>query len=196
MLSGATSCIAAAPGFGRRRRVDHGRQHAVVDLDLLGRVPRLRVGVGDDDGDVIADIAHLALREHRMGAGLHRRAVLGMDLPAADEAADLVRGDVGAGEHRHHAGRAVRRGGVDLVDRRVRVRRAQEIGVGLAGTVDVVDVVALAGDEADIFLALDGGADAVALMMSLPELALIASRVIRRPWRRGAPSRARPARSP
>ena len=153
-------------GFAPGRRlaalavIDDRRQHAVVDHDLLRRVPRLRVGVGDDDGDVVADIAHLALRERGMGARLHRRAVLGMDHPAADEAADLVGRDVVAGEDRDHARRLQRRRRVDLVDRRMRVRRAQEIGVGLAGTVDVVDVMALAGDEADVFLALDGGADA------------------------------------
>ncbi len=50
--------LAGARGLGR---IDHGRQLGVVDLDLLGRVARLRIGVGDDDGDVIADIAHLAL---------------------------------------------------------------------------------------------------------------------------------------
>ena len=60
--------------------------------------------------------------------------------------------DVGAGEDRDDARRLQRRGSVDLVDRRMRVRRAQEIGVGLARTIDVVDVVALAGDEADVFL--------------------------------------------
>ena len=53
-----------------------------------------------------------------------------------------------------------RGGGIDPVDRRMGVRRTNEIGVGLAWAVDVVDVVALAGDEADVFLAFDGGADA------------------------------------
>jgi hypothetical protein len=46
--------------------------------------------------------------------------------------------------------------GVDRLDGGVRVRRAHEIGVGLARTVDVVGVAALAGDEANIFLATDG----------------------------------------
>jgi hypothetical protein len=35
----------------------------------------------------------------------------------------------------------------------VRVRRANEHGVGLAGAVDIVGVLALAGDEALVFLA-------------------------------------------
>ena len=50
---------------GRLGEVGDGRQHAVIDVDLLGRVARLRVGLGDDDGDVVADVAHLAVRERR-----------------------------------------------------------------------------------------------------------------------------------
>jgi len=37
---------------------------------------------------------------------------------------------------------------------------AQQIGVGLARTIDVVGIVTLAGQEAEIFLAADGGTDA------------------------------------
>ena len=64
-----------------------------------------------------------------------------------------------AGEHREHARHAGRGLGVDRFDRGVGVRRADEIGIGLAGPVDVVGVVALAGDEAAIFLAAHRGAD-------------------------------------
>ena len=142
------------------RRVDDGRQLAIVDDDLLRRFARLRISVGDDDGDMVADIADLALSERRMSAGLHRRSVLRMDHPAADEAADLVGRDVVAGEDRNHARGFQGGGSVDLLDRRMRVRRAQKIGVSLSRTVDVVDVVPLAGDEANVFAALDGGADA------------------------------------
>ena len=87
------------------RQIDHRGQFAIVDLDLLRCVFRLSQGVGDDDGDVVADVAHLALGERRVGAGLHRRAVLGMNHPAADEAADLVGRDVVAGEDGDDAGR-------------------------------------------------------------------------------------------
>src|SRR5271165_1903120 len=40
------------------------------------------------------------------------------------------------------------------------MRRAQEIGVGLTRTVDIVNIMALAGDEADVFCSFDGGANA------------------------------------
>jgi len=55
----------------------------VIDRDQLGRVARLRQAVGDDDRDRVADMAHLAVRQHRVRRLLHRRAVLRMNLPAA-----------------------------------------------------------------------------------------------------------------
>ena len=168
-------------------QIDHGRQHAVVDVDLLGRVARLRIAVGDDDRDGVADIAHLALRQRGMGARLHRRTILGMDHPAADQAADLVGRDVMAGKDGDHAGRGGGFGEIDGVDRGVRVRRTQEIGVRLARTIDVIDVAALAGDETNVFRALDGSAEACRAHVFLPE-------PFRGPLMSRRPFRARPAR--
>ena len=145
--------------FLRRGGIGDRGQHRVIDLDLLGGVARLRQGLGDHHRDRIADMAGLAAGERRMRRHLHRRAVLGMDHPAADEIADLVGGKLGAGEHRQHARHAGGRLGVDRFDRGVGVRRADEIGKGLARPVDVVGVMALAGDEAVIFLAAHRGAD-------------------------------------
>ena len=140
--------------------VGDGRQHLVVDHDRLGGVLGLRQRLGDDDGDMVADIAHLALGQRRMRAGLHRRAVLGMDHPAADQPADLVVGEILAGEDVDHARACLRAAAMSIeLDVGMGVRRAQEIGVGLAGAVDVVGVVALAGDEAKIFLAAHRRAD-------------------------------------
>src|SRR5262249_35439671 len=69
------------------------------------------------------------------------------------------RGKVGAGVDREHAGRFLRSVGLDRLDLRVRVRRAQEIRVRLVGELDVVGVLAGAGEEAGVFLALDARAD-------------------------------------
>ena len=146
--------------LGDGAKIHRRRQNAVIDDDFLRRLARLRISIGDDDGDVIADIAHLALRQHGMRPGLHRRTVLGMDHPAADEAADLVGGDVLAGEHGDDAGGGERGGRVDSVDRRMGVGRAQEMRISLSGAIDVIDITSLAGDETKIFLALDGGANA------------------------------------
>ncbi len=74
----------------RLGRIDDRGQHLVVDLDLLGRVLALPDRLGDHHGDGIADAVDLRGRQRRMRRHLHRRAVLGMDHPAADQVADLV----------------------------------------------------------------------------------------------------------
>ena len=137
----------------RLGRIGHRRQRLVVDLDLLGGVLGLRQRLGEDDGDRIADMVRLAMGDRRMRRILHLRAVLGRDHPAANETADLVGGKLGAGEHREHARHRRRRLAVDAPDLGVGMRRAQEVGLALAGTVDVVGVVALAGDEALVLFA-------------------------------------------
>ena len=48
------------------RQVGDGGQNIVVDLDRLGGVAGLLDGVGDDEGDGIADVAHGAVGQHRM----------------------------------------------------------------------------------------------------------------------------------
>ena len=106
---------------------------------------------------MVADIAHLALRQRRMRAGPHRRTVLVVDHPAADQAADLVGRKIIAGESmaRTPGIFSAPLRGIDRLERRMGMRRAHEIGVALARTVDVVGVAALAGDEALVFLAAD-----------------------------------------
>jgi hypothetical protein len=83
--------------------IGDGRKHLIVDDDGLGSVLGLRHRFGDDDGDMVADVTDLALGERRVGARLHRRAVLGMDHPATDQATDLVGGEVLAGEDPDHS---------------------------------------------------------------------------------------------
>ena len=46
-------------GLGRFLRIGHRRQRFDVDLDRFRRVARLRHRLGDDEGDGVADIAHL-----------------------------------------------------------------------------------------------------------------------------------------
>ena len=78
-------------GLLRGREIDDGSEHIVIDVDELGCVVSLIERFGDDDGDMIADIAHLIERERGMRTRLHGRSVLGVDHPAADQPADLVR---------------------------------------------------------------------------------------------------------
>src|SRR5690606_39577721 len=59
------------------------------------------------------------------------------------------------GDARHRSGAR----DVDSLQHGMGVRRTHEDGIELARAADVVDVGALAGDEAVVFLAPDGGAD-------------------------------------
>ena len=68
VLFGATSWICGAPGFCAAAGIGDRRQHAVVDLDLLGGVARLRQRFGDDHRDRIADMAGLAVASAGCGA--------------------------------------------------------------------------------------------------------------------------------
>jgi hypothetical protein len=145
-------------GLGRIAHVHHRRQHVVVDLHRLGGIARLGQRVGHHHRDPVADVPHLALRQHRVRRLLHGRAVGAGDQQAAGQPAHLAL-DVLAGEHLCDAGHGLGAGGVDRLDRRVRVRRAHEHGIALVGQVDVVRVLAGAGEEAVVLLAADGFAD-------------------------------------
>ena len=138
--------------------IDVGCLHVVVDLDRLGGVLGLVMAVGHDHRHRVADIAHGVDRHHRMRRRLVRLAVLVLDHPAADQAADLGVGDVLAGEDRDHARHRLGGRGVDALDLGVSVRRAHEVRVGRACERQVVDIAARAGEEAMIFLPLDPGA--------------------------------------
>src|SRR5207245_6379326 len=112
-----------------------------------------------DDDNGVADIAHLIDRERRPGAHLHRRAVLGVDHPAADKIADPVGLELLAGQHANDAGHRLRLLHVDLLDLGMRVRAAHEHGMLHAGNHHVVDIAAAAGDEPLVFLARHASAD-------------------------------------
>ena len=89
--------------------IDDRRLLDIVDLDLVGRLARLLEGLGDDDRDRVADMAHMVGRERRVRRLGHRRAVFRMDLPAAGQPADAIGGHVLAGEDRDDAGRLLPR---------------------------------------------------------------------------------------
>ena len=143
----------------RLGRIDHRRQHFVVDFDLLRRVFALRDAFGDHHRDRIADAVHFAGGQRRMRRHFHRRAVLGMDHPAADQIADLVGGQIGAGEHRDHARHDLGHAHIDALDPGVGVLRAHEHRPRLARPHHVVGILPVACDEAEVFLAAHRRAD-------------------------------------
>ena len=130
-------------GVQRLAGVDDRRQRLVLDIDQLERVVR-RVLVGrDHERDLLALEADLVAREHGLrvvGDRRHPRQPERLEVLGGDD-----RGDVGVRE---------RPRGVDREDARVRVRAAQDGPVDHPRQPDVIEVGALAADEARVLLAL------------------------------------------
>ena len=151
----------------RRARLDRGAdvggngQFLIFDDDGFRRVSRLVLGLGNHHRDRLSGKAHDLRRHRRPCPHLHAGAVLGGDGPAADQIADLVVDDLLSGQHPDHAGHVLGSRDVDAFDFGVRVRAADEMRVGQAHNLDVVDVTAAARDETPVFLAHHAGANAL-----------------------------------
>ncbi len=145
------------------RQVATSRQHLVVDLDQLGGVSWPAVGSRRPPGDLIADVAHLALAPAADAARLFIvGAVLGLDQPAAEQAADLVRGLTSSPVRTASTPGAASAWllSIPLILACACGERTKH-GIDLAGPVDVVGVAAAPGDEAQILLARDARANSV-----------------------------------
>ena len=140
-----------------RARTGRGRQGVDVELDRLKRILGRRRAIGDHDGDRLADIADLAMRDHRLLVGLERRHLL---LPernlrdGAERRAHVRRRDDGV-----HPGARERRRRVDGDDAAMRHGAAQDRRMQQAVAHDVVDILAAAAQETQVLDALDRAAD-------------------------------------
>ncbi len=145
--------VRAIVPHARRARCDrvlagnHGRQRLVIDLDQLGRVGRLGIGLGHDEGDVIADPAHAVLDQRRKARAIERRAVAPLRPGRHRQIAPARRLPIGAGEDGEHARRVLGPRGVDLADARMGVAGAQHIAISHARQHHVVDIAAAAAQE-------------------------------------------------
>jgi len=106
----------------RRHRIDHGRQFLIIDNHRIGRIARLRRRVGHDNRDRLAHMAHDLMLKRPPAAHLHRRAVLGMDHPAADQVADAIAHKLVPGQNRINARHRQRRAGINSRHLRMRMR--------------------------------------------------------------------------
>ena len=143
----------------RRGRFDRRGLLDKIDLYQLGGIAGLRECLGDDDGDLVADMADPVGNEWRMRRLDHRRAVLRVDLPAARQPADPVRGHVLSGIDGYDTRGRGGRGRIDAGDPRIGVRAAQDVGVELSRPIYIVGVSALAGQEAVILTPPDRRSD-------------------------------------
>ena len=139
-------------GLERLERVDDDRQRLVVDEDGGDAVGGGVARGGDDRGDLLGLVHHGVDRQHHLHVAGQRR-----------HPGQLVAVQVLAGHDRGDARDLERLGRVDRLDLGVGVRAADDVEPELARQVDVVDVLALAADEARVFLALDRVAHAADL---------------------------------
>ncbi len=138
--------------------VEHRRRRRVLDRDQRQCLRRDLRSLGRDRGHRFADVAHPLARQ--------RRFVL------ADRQYPERALEVGAGEHRAHAGQGQCAPGVDAQDARTGMRRTQDRGVQRVGHAQVVGVAGAAGDlVAGVELRLRLADDAVRLHPASPPAA-------------------------
>ena len=135
-----------------------GGERLVVDDDQIGRVLGDRGSLRDHHGDGLARKTRPVLRKQHLGRLLDGRAVAVLHHAAHRHRPGLA--DIVSGQHTDDAGKLTRRARIDALDRGVRMGAADKIGVGLVLEPDVVRVVALPGDEADVLSPPDGLPDA------------------------------------
>ena len=142
-------------GLDRFERIDHRGQHLVIDLDRLGGGLRQHARGRDHSRDRLAGKAHDLMRQQAARRHRHRLAVGPLEDRERRQRADVVLDQIGAGEDgldtRHLGGRL----GIDRLDLRMRMRRAQHMQPQRAVFRLVVDELPLPGEQPLIFQTLD-----------------------------------------
>ncbi len=122
----------------RARRLDlviDGRQRVIFGGDRAAPLLRRLRRLGEDDGNRLADMPHLALGEDRLV--VKGRAVIGI----GDDGADF-----GGGDDSEDAPRRPRRRRIDRADAGVRHGAPEDLAVQHAGQAQIVDIFGGAGD--------------------------------------------------
>jgi hypothetical protein len=135
---------------GGFRLGDRG-QRLDIDGDRFGGVLGLQHGLGDDVGDRIADVAHLAHRQRLAQRLLHGRAVAVVERHDAFERAVAL--EIGGGIDAEHARHLFRSLSVDRPDDAVGVLAPHHHRIGLAGQADVVGIMSPAAQQHGVFFA-------------------------------------------
>ena len=133
------------------RHLGDGRQGLDVERDRLGGVLGLQGRLGDDKRHRIADETHFIAGQSRSRRLSHFRAIAILERDRAFERA--VAREILAGVNAEHARHLSRRLNVDAANDSMRVRRAHDHAIGLAGKVDVVGIAALPLHQLGVFRA-------------------------------------------
>ena len=126
---------ALEPAVGRKRLIQrqNRRLRGIGDLRLAGRHTGRAVACRGHQKDRLADVMHRPLGQHRLGLG-RGRGIIGM-------------GQIGGGDHRHHAGAGPHRAQIERGDPGRRLggqAKGQMQGIGGAG--QVIQIACLPGD--------------------------------------------------
>ena len=121
---------------------------------MLGRIERLRTGLGDDQRDRLADIADLASRQYRLRRKGKRLPGLHIGFRRRAQRLQPVGPRIFGSQQREHPRRRPRRLAVDALDPRMRMRRAQHDRLHQTLEGEIVEIAPTAGDEPQILAAL------------------------------------------
>jgi hypothetical protein len=141
--------------------VDHDRrQRLVVDLDQGDGILRLVDGLGDHEGDRLAEIAHAIDRQHRLravggGAAVELAEVVWRQVRQRRDRTDTLLRQFGRRQHQQHARRPPGFLSVDPGDPGMGIGRTQHGGEGLPWQPQVVAVPALPRQEPTVLDPLD-----------------------------------------
>ena len=150
-------------------RIDDRRQRLELDRDQFGRVFRQVAALGDDDGDRLADVAHLVIGQQRL---------LRVEKFVLDQRGPFLRQrqlrvgyrrqqfhQIGPGDRIHDARRGKRARKIDRTDARMGHLAAHEGRMQHAGQFEVGDVLAAPGEQPLIFAPQDRLADEAAVRL-------------------------------
>ena len=132
------------------RGLDDGGQGFVVDCDQLGCVTRFSGGLRHHNRNRVANMPHSAARDRGVGRQHRGRLITVCHGAQAGNISDPLAREIFSGKDSEDTRGGMRSIGIDSLDDCMRMWRAQHEGVSLAGPGDVVDVVAVTGDETPI----------------------------------------------
>ena len=147
----------------RRRGIDHRRQGIEIDLGQFQRILGGGAAVGDDDGERLADMARLVMREQRLlrieDLVLHQGAPFARQRKLSIGRRRQELQQIGAVQGVGDAGRGAHLGEIDRADARMRQGASDEGHMQHARQSEIGDELALPGQQALVLAPLEPAPD-------------------------------------